>query len=193
MRTRSIVILLVILAVLGGAFYLVSRPRPAPPQPPKEYVWLIEQEDIDRVTLSLPEESPPVQPQSFVRIKQEDKFPWFFDDANHSPVDSQRWGGGIPLLLSGPGADRVINNNATPEQLVLYGFDSPKMVIDLDLIHDRTMQIEVGDRTPDGSNYYVKAPGTGAVATVDYTWYDVLSKLVKEPPYAKPATTTPKP
>jgi hypothetical protein len=53
------------------------------------------------------------------------------------------------------------------------------------------MNILVGDVTPNAANYYVKAPGLNAVATVDFTWYDVLSKIVKEPPYAVPATTTP--
>ena len=183
MKTKNIVILLLILAVLGGTYYAVSRPRPAAPEQPKEYVWLIEQEEIDRITISLPRED--VAPQSFIRIKQEDKFPWFFDDENRSPVDSERWGGGIPLLLSGPGADRVISNNATAQKLAEFGLAQPRMVIVLELTSKETMTIDVGDRTPDLNNYYVKAPGTNAVATVDYTWYQVLERIVKEPPYAK--------
>jgi len=192
LKTKNIVILLVVLAVLGGVFYVVARPKPGPPAQPKDYVWLIEQENIDRVTMTLPRESPPLS-ESFVRIKQEDKFPWFFDDPQHSPVDAARWGGGIPLLLSGPGADRVIQKSATAEQLSLYGFDKPSMSILLEMSDNTTMRIEVGDRTPDGNNYYVKAPSTTAVATVDYTWFDVLSKIIRQPPYATPPTTTPKP
>jgi hypothetical protein len=37
---------------------------------------------------------------------------------------------------------------------------------------------------PNAAYYYVQAPGTRDVALVDYTWYDVLAKLVHEPPYA---------
>ena len=192
MKTKNIVILLVILVALVGVYYVVARPKPGPPAPAKDYVWLIEQEDIDRVTLTLPREAPSLS-QSFVRIKQDDKFPWFFDDPQRSPVDAARWGGGIPLLLSGPGADRVIAQSATPEQLDVFGFTKPSMDILLELSDNRTIHIEVGDRTPDGSNFYVKAPSTTAVATVDYTWYSVLEKIIREPPYAKPATTTPKP
>ena len=191
MNRKNITILVVVLAVLAGTFYIVSRPRPGAPQEPKEYVWLIEQEEIDRVTMSLPRENPPLS-QSFVRIKQDDKFPWFFDDAKRTPVDAQRWGGGIPLLLSGPGADRVIADNASAEQMTIFGFDQPLMVIDLELTDQRRMRIDVGDSTPDGSNYYVKAPGLRAVATVDRTWYEVLSKLIVEPPYVPPPTTTTK-
>jgi hypothetical protein len=176
LKARNIVILLVVLAVLGGVFYAVNRPKPGPPKQPQEYVWLIEQDDISHVILSLPRENPPLS-QSFIRIKQEDKFPWFFDDAARSPVDAQTWGGGIPLLLSGPGADRIITDNAT--------------VIILEIANRPPMSIEVGDVTPDGKRHYVKAPGTNAVATVDGTWWGVLEKLVLQPPYAKPATTKP--
>jgi hypothetical protein len=192
LKTKSIVILLVVLAVLGGVFYVVARPKPGPAPQAKDYVWLIEQENIDRVTMTLPRETPPLS-QSFVRISQGDKFPWFFDDPQHSPVDAARWGGGIPLLLSGPGADRVIAQSATAEQLTVFGFDKPSMDILLELNTGNNIHIEVGDRTPDGNNFYVKAPSTNAVATVDYTWYTVLEKIIRDPPYAAPATTTAKP
>ena len=187
MKARNIVILVAILAVLGGVFYAVARPKPGPPPKPEEYVWQIQQEDIEHVTISLPHEN---LSRSFIKISQGDKFPWFFDDAQHSPVNAQIWGGGIPLLLSGPGADRVINENASPEQLTEYGFDDPRMKIDLLLTDNKTMTISVGDQTPTGNYYFVLAPNTNAVATVDYTWYGVLERIVKSPDvYARPTTT----
>ncbi len=189
MKTKNILILVALLAVLGGAFYIVARPKPAPAQQPKDYVWLIEQEDIARITMTLPRETPPLS-ESFISISQGDKFPWFFDDPQRSPVDAARWGGGIPLLLSGPGADRVVAQSATAEQLSMFGFDKPAMDIQLEMKDGKTMHIEVGDRTPDGNNFYVKAPSTNAVATVDYTWYQVLEKIIRDPPYASAATPT---
>jgi hypothetical protein len=193
LKTKSILILLVILAALTGTFYLVSRPRPGPAPDPKEYVWLIEQEDIEHITLTLPRENPPLS-QKFIKISQEDKFPWFFDDPQRTPVDTQRWGGGIPLLLSGPGADRVINDNAPEDRLQAYGLLNPSLVVDLRLKDGRTITVTWGDRTPDGGNDYARAPNSNAVATVDRTWLDVISGLVKNPPFATttttPATTT---
>ncbi len=189
MKTRNILILLALLAVLGGAFYIVARPKPGAPQQPKDYVWMIEQENIARITMTLPKETPPLS-ESFVRISQGDKFPWFFDDPQHSPVDAQRWGGGIPLLLSGPGADRVVSQSATPEQLTMFGLDNPSMDILLQMDDGKNMHIKVGDRTPDGNNFYVEAPSTTAVATVDYTWYQVLEKIIRDPPYASAPTPT---
>ncbi|GAI82641.1 unnamed protein product, partial [marine sediment metagenome] len=49
------------------------------------------------------------------------------------------------------------------------------------------LNIAVGDRTPDDINYYVQAPNSNDVCLVDYTWYEVLERLVKEPPYALPS------
>ncbi len=148
------------------------------------FVWDIDMEEIQHIEIRLPRED---KSQAFVKIKEEDKFPWYFDDPQRSEVDKERWGGGIPLLLSGPGADRVIAWKATPEKLAEFGLAQPQMEITLTLENGRIMNIKVGDKTPNGNNFYVQAPGTNDVATVDYTWYEVLEKLVKEPPYAPPS------
>lgn len=182
MRLRNIVILTVILAVLGGVFYIVSRPQPTTPPKSTVYVWLIEMDDIKHITLSLPREG---LSQSFIKIPRGDQFPWFFDDPpKYSPVDKDRWGGGIPLLLSGPGADRIIYENAPEAKLAEFGLTQPRLEITLTLKDESILKISVGDSTPDGNNYYVRAPGSNTVATVDSTWYEVLERLVKDPPYA---------
>lgn len=187
MRTRYILILLAVLVVLGGVYYFVGRPAPAESGTPKVYVWSIQDSDLSHIIISLPAEG---KSESFVKITNGDKFPWFFDDAVNSPVDTTRWGGGIPLLLSGPGADRIITESATDEQFRIYGLDNPRMRITLTLTSNEIMYIDVGDRTPNGNNYYVKAPDSNAVATVDQSWYTVLENIVKQPPYAVTATTT---
>lgn len=181
MKLNNILILAAILALLAGVYYWVSRPEPEPSPEPKHFVWSIEMNDINHITLNLTREG---LSQSFIKIPQEHEFSWFFDDHQRSPVDSVRWGGGIPLLLSGPGADRIISENATQEKLVEFGLLQPNLEITLTLTDDTTLNIAVGDNTPDGSNYYVRAPGSNAVATVDSSWYDVLERLVTEPPYA---------
>ena len=181
MRTRNIIVLIVILAVLGGVYFVVSRPEPEEPPEPTVYVWNVEMDDIHHVVISLPHQG---LSQAFIKVPQGDQFPWFFDDEQRSPVDQERWGGGIPLLLSGPGADRVIKEDATAEELARYGLAQPAMEILLTLVDGDTLEIDVGDSTPNGINYYVKAPGSNAVALVDFTWYGVISSLVLDPPYA---------
>jgi len=181
LRIRGILVLLVILLALGGYFYFSQASKTPEEEEPKIYVWQIEMDEIEYIEMRLPREN---MGESFIKISKEDEFPWYFDDPQRSEVDSQRWGGGIPLLLSGPGAQRVIAENATPEQLAEFGLTQPQMEIILTLENGDILNITVGDRTPDGKAFYVKAPGSNDVALVDYTWYEVLERLIKEPPYA---------
>jgi hypothetical protein len=181
LRLRNIIILLVILLALGGYFYFSTRPEPAPPPETRLFVWLVEMEEIQHIEIRLPRED---KSQAFIKIEAGDKFPWYFDDPQQSDIDIKRWGGGITLLLSGPGANRVIAENATEEKLAEFGLAQPQMKITLILTNEETVSIAVGDRTPDSSAFYVQAPGSNDVALVDYTWYEVLERLVKEPPYA---------
>jgi hypothetical protein len=184
LRLRNILILLVILLGLGGAYYFINSPEPPESKEPRYYAWLIEMDDILHIEISLPREG---KSQSFIKIPKEDTFPWYFDDPQRSNVDTQRWGGGIPLLLSGPGVERVISKNTTPEKLAEFGLAQPQMVINLLLTDNKTMTIPVGNKTPDGASYYVLAPDTSNdVALVDRSWYEVLARIVTEPPYAPP-------
>jgi len=177
LRLRNILILLVILLVLGGYFYFSNVPV-LEEREPQTFVWLIELEELQHIEIGLPREN---ESQAF--IKETDRS-WHFDDPQRSEIDVERWGGGITLLLSGPEAQRIIAKNATQEKLAEFGLTQPKMKIILTLENKDILNIIVGDRTPDGDAFYVQAPGSNSVALVDYTWYEVLERLVKEPPYA---------
>lgn len=177
MRLRNILILLAIFIAMGWYFYVTSRPEPEPRPEPQLYVWMIEQEEITRIEITLPYED---KSQAFV--KGEDR-QWYFDDPERSPVDTKRWGGGIPLLLSGPGAERAIAENATEEKLAEFGLTQPRMEIALTLENGEILHITIGNSTPDGTAFYVQVPDSNDVAIVDYSWYGVVERLVKEPPY----------
>ena len=185
MRIRNILILFAILLALGGYFYFSKTPELPPKVEPRVFLWNIEMGEMQHIKIRLPREDKSV---AFVKISQESKFPWYFDDPQRSEVDVARWGGGIELLLTGPGAERVIARNATEEKLAEFGLTQPQMEITLTLEDGDILNIIIGDRTPDGINYYVQAPGTNDVALVDYTWYEVLERQVKEPPYVPPST-----
>ncbi len=184
MRIRNIIILLVIFLGVGGYFYFSNIPQPPKQPETKLYVWLVDMDAINHIKIDLPKEN---KSESFIKIPKEDSFPWYFDNAQTDNVDSKRWGGGIPLLLSGPGVERIISKNTTPEKLAEFGITQPQMEIKLALTDNKTMTITVGNKTPDGTSHYVLAPGTNNdVALVDVSWYDVLARLVTEPPYAPP-------
>jgi len=184
LKLRNILVLLVILLALGGYFYFSSIPQPAPKPNPELFVWSIGMEEIQHIEIALPREG---KSQAFIKIEKEHEFPWYFDDPQRSDMNVERWGGGIPLLLSGPKADRVISENTTLEKLAEFGLTQPQMKITLTLEGGDTLNIVVGDRTPSGNAFYVQVPDSNDVCLVDYTWYEVLERLVKEPPYAPPA------
>jgi len=177
LRLRSILILLVILVALGGYFYFTSQPESPPPKEPQLYVWLIDDQELEHIVIELPRED---KNEAFV--KEADKS-WHFDDDQRSNVDMERWGGGIPLLLSGPGTNRIIADNASEAQLAEFGLIQPQMKLVLTLENGEILNIKVGDVTPDGNYYYIQVPDSNSVALVDFTWYLVLERLVLEPPH----------
>jgi hypothetical protein len=189
LKLKSILILIAILAVAGTAYFFISRPKPPPEQPIKYYVWDFEMESLQHITISLPKEGTDGLSASF--IKHPDDRNFYFDVENGPKVDVQRWGGGIPLLLSGPGASREpIIQNATEAQLAEFGINKPNMIQKLTVNENdqnRVIEVQVGDISPDGSNYYVRLASNNDVYTVDKSWYDVLKAIVIDPPYV-PAT-----
>ncbi|MDD4875595.1 MAG: DUF4340 domain-containing protein [Dehalococcoidales bacterium] len=185
MRIRNIVILLVILLALGGYFIFFNNTDPPPEEESKTFVWSIDIDEIQHVIIELPQEN---QSEAFVKIVEGDQFPWYFDNPEKSKVDSDRWGGGIPLLLSGPGVEKIVAQDATAEQLTEFGLTQPQMRITLTLTNENIMNITVGNKTPTENTYYIQVPNTNDVVLVDYTWYDVLERLVTEPPYASSDT-----
>jgi len=180
MKLRTIIVMAGILVALGVVFLISSRPKTEPQAEPRPFVWSVEMGDLKAMAINLPHEE-----KSEAWVKHEDQY-WYFDKPEGPKVNMKRWGGGIPLLLSGPGADRLIADNATDEQLGMYGLKDPKMKIDLVLENEDTIHIEIGDRTLDGQAYYIKMIDSTTVFTVDYTWHDVLRGLVLEPPYPEP-------
>ena len=178
MKLKAILILLAVLAVAGTTYYFVSRPKPPPETEPKYYVWDFKMDDLQHVVLSLPKAN-----QSEAFVKHADDRNFYFDVVNGPKVDMQRWGGGIPLLLSGPGATRLILLNAPDTKLTEYGFNKPNMTANLVLTDGSTYDIQVGDENPEGTTYYVRLASNKDVYTVDKTWYDVLSGIVSDPPY----------
>jgi len=182
LKLKAILILVAILAIAGTTYYFVSRPKPAAPPAPHYYVWNFDMQDLKHITMSLPKSGQ--TPLSFVK---HDDGEFYFDVPNGPMVDNQRWGGGIPLLLSGPGANRLILENATDAQVADYGFDTPNFTATLVLDDNKTYEVQVGDLNPEGTNYYTRLANTGDIFTVDKSWYDVMAGIITTPPYI-PAT-----
>ena len=165
------------LAASGILYYYTSQTESPTPTKPRPIVWDVNIEEIVRIEISLPYQS---KVEAFV--KNEDRY-WYFTDPEGPQVNISRWGGSIPLMLSGPGANRLIAEDPTPEQLAAFGLDKPQMVLHLGLIDGTSLEIRIGDSTPDRISYYTKQAHRTEVFTVDTTWYEVIEKLVIDPPY----------
>jgi hypothetical protein len=178
MKLRTIAVMAAVLVVLGVVFYFFGRTPEAKPSPePQPFVWSFDFTRLKRIAIKLPRTG-----KGEAWVKHADSF-WYFDRPDGPRVDQKRWGGGIPLILSGPGADRLIASNATAGKLAIYGLADPRMIIDITTDSGETLQVAVGDQRPDLGAYYVAAVGSNTVYSVDYTWYDVLERLVLDPPY----------
>ena len=187
MKLRVILILVAILAVVGTTYYFVSRPKTPPAPDAKHFVWNFDMDNLQNVTMSMPKAN---VSESFVKHLDNQEF--YFDVANGPEVDNQRWGGGIPALLSGPEASRMIQASATTAELQQYGLDPTvtpttlNMDIKLTILLSGTpvnYEIYVGASNPGGTTYYVRLAGNTDVYTVDKSWYDVLADIVTDPPY----------
>lgn len=177
LKLRFILPLGVVALGLGVWYYFASRPQPAPRPEPRPFVWSVDMGDLARMQIDLPRRG-----LSEAWSKHTDKY-WYFTDPEGPRVDINRWGGGIPLLLSGPGANRLISKAPTAEQLRVFGLADPQMRVLLRLNDGFELKILVGDATPDRISYYIKRADRPEVLTVDYTWFQVIERLVTEPPY----------
>jgi hypothetical protein len=147
------------------------------PSAPAIFVWSVKAEEITHIRIALP----PLNREQSWRIDKVGQ--WRFDDAESSAVDPERWGPGIPLLLSGPRATRPIAERMSVEEMDQYGFDTPGLTIDLKLADSHKVSVDVGHSTLDGRYVYIKLRDDGTIYTVPISWSDVLERLVLEPPY----------
>lgn len=110
---------------------------------------------------------------------------WVFEDPEGIPTDDFRWGG-IVLLLSGPQTQRDFSTvRQTIDDPAQYGLDQPKLIVDVGLTADRTLQFRLGDTTTDGSFHYAQVVGFPQLFLIVDAWGDVLSRLVTRPPLPK--------
>jgi len=175
--TLRIPVLAGVVIAAGLVFLMVSRDEPPPKEEPRPLLWSVAAEDLEMIAISLP-----LQERSEVWFVGNDKR-WHFDEPGGAGVNPERWGDGIALLLDNPAAERLIAGDATSEQLGIFGLAAPQMEITLGARNADPLRAEVGDATPDGQAYYVRVGGGTEVYSIHHSWFDVLKRLVLEPPH----------
>ena len=140
-------------------------------QPP--FFFTLAPDDLRHITISSPEHS------TSWHFREDDRR-WYFDGHEDIPTDLYRWGG-ITQLLGGPRSQRELAK--TISDPALYGLDDPKLTITVELRDGRQLTVEMGDLTADGGANYARQSGYDELYTVDYSWGDVMLRLVEERPY----------
>lgn len=104
---------------------------------------------------------------------------WYFANQPLIPVNPDRWGG-VVLLLSGPNAERFLLPSPDPGK---YGLDDPSAIVQINTVEQGSIKILLGDKTPDGRQYYARVQGQASTALINAPWGDVLARLATEPPF----------
>jgi hypothetical protein len=182
MNFKTTAFLLLALLVLGGYTYNYVINKPRPPAEPRPFVYQFEMTDI--VAMELRHDG---RTTNVYLDQATDE--WKFVDPDGGEVDAGRLNG-IRLLLSGPGANRLLFADPTQAQLAEFGFNSPSVIANITLKDGTRHQVLLGDLTHDGRNYYTKNSDSNTVYLVDYTWGNELKRFVNEPPVMT-ATETP--
>lgn len=177
MQLRSIALWSAVLAATAAAL-IVLRPTGEPPAEVRQpFVWSIKPDALRSVTIRLAREGKQI---TWVRDGGGN---WRFDLPDGGQVDEKRWGLGIPLLLSGPRASRLITGAVEDRELPIYGLDRPRIIVTLGTADGGSLAAHIGDNTPDGSESYVRVEGTGSIYSVHRTFAEVVEGLMRNPPY----------
>jgi len=174
MNFRSTIILVIILTLLVVFIGYNRFNRKTETEPEMPDVWSLNADTISRIEIRLP------KIKKGAVFLEKDKDNWIINDANQTPVASERWGG-IVLLLSGPQAKRLISDRA--EDITRYGFLDPNIIVKLYVDGPKeTLKILVGDKTPDDKSIYAMLSSYQTVYLLDRTWSDTIERLVLDPP-----------
>ena len=104
---------------------------------------------------------------------------WFFKTLINTPLNLNRWGG-FTFLLQGPITDRFIDDSETNRSK--FGLDDPSLFLNIGLSDGSNIELELGDKTPDGAYHYALVNGRSSIMTVDVSWGEVIQKLANIPP-----------
>ncbi len=173
MNVRLTILLLVVLAVIGGAVGVVfglQDKRELEEEPP----WLFKVDPSSIAHISV------THMDTTVEYEATDDG-WVIKDGDDTPVDRDRWSG-TPLLLSGPRTSPDVVAHAI-EDPAEYGLGEPQTTVVVTDVAGTRVSFLLGDPTPDGEKWYASLAGDDRLYTVAAIWCEVISKLAADPPY----------
>ncbi len=178
MNVRLTILMVVVVAVVGGAWAIieftniVSRGEAQEDEP---WLFSIDEGSITYIQVVHGGES-------IEYARDSGSHQWRILGDPSYPVFQQRWSG-TPLLLSGPRVNRGLRE--TIENPADYGLAPPETIVRVSDWADNTFEFHMGMPTPDGQNQYVRLVGDDALFTVPAIWADVVNRLAVDPPYGR--------
>jgi hypothetical protein len=178
-----ITLVLVALAAAVGAYVFLVELRREPPPPPgaaplSTPVPLLRATTDDLTGIEVQAR------EGRVALTRPAGGEWQFVTPPGGPVDSVRLLSLTPRLAP-LNPTRVLTATGP---LAQYGLESPATTVTLSTKDGGTLELRVGDQTPAGDGYYVRA-GEGTVAILARGTVDELRRLVTEPPVPRPTAT----
>jgi hypothetical protein len=176
MSYRFTFVLTVIAVVMAGLIFL--RPSVGNDETANENPWfyLVDDTKVDRIAVDYFG-----QQETFVR---DETRTWHVGSLEGPAVgpDFQ----GTPFLAAGARSPRIIAEEASEEELALYGLDDPKIKMEVHLEDGIEYLVLLGNLTPDRINNYAQVEGYPGVYLVDRTWGEHMAKLVTDTPLPTP-------
>ncbi len=183
MSYRATAALLAVLLILGGVVYFTSQ-SPAPsaagaadkPVP----ILALTPTSVTKIVIVGTDKTTEVS-------KKGDA--WEIVQPTAGPADSARIGGWVDQLAT-LSAQRTIDDAG---DLSTYGLATPRIKLEVGLSDGKSVNLQFGDKTPDGGAFYVRLPDDAAKAKAVYligsSLGDDLTSALAKPPVAIPTPT----
>jgi hypothetical protein len=184
MVKRPTWILLIILALVVGAYFFIKSnpPKPTTPTPTlSPDAYLVTQSDGVLQSLRISDNK-----GNLFQMQRDLTKTWVIT-APASGVADQGLAGAAETQV---GALSIITALGAPPAPSDVGLDRPAYTIELGFMSGASHKLEVGNLTPTSSGYYVHFDD-GKTYVVSQSGIDALLNLLKSPPF--PATETPSP
>jgi hypothetical protein len=174
MNLRLLLVLITVLSYVAiGVTWFIANPKEEVKEPTPPFFYTLAPEDLRNIKITVGDTA-----DSWSLDVEERR--WFFDNVEGIPVSLYRWGG-ITQLLGGPRTQRILATKIDDESK--YGLDNPDSSITVTLRDESTLEMFLGNLTPDGANNYARVVGYPQLVLVDASWGQVLTRLVNEPPF----------
>jgi len=182
MKVRNTIILIILLALLGGYVYFFevrgNTGEEATPTPSTVQVLDLNEDDVVGLTVQGPEGT--------TRLSRPVGGQWQMEEPSQEPADDTRVG----LVVSSLAHLSASRSLTETTDLEPFGLASPLWTVEVEVAGGTTERIQIGDKNPAGGQYYVKKEGDSAIYLVYASTIEGLQRLVKEPPYQPTPTPT---